>query len=362
MSDLRDLLDEIANLRRDLEKVRVAQHNMLRVGPVIESDADKGVRVQFGTDEEPDKSAWTKSADRTGASSYRPKPGEQVMVLAIGGDPRQAIAIPLTHSNAKPDPKKDADETVHHARDGQRHAVKNGEVTDHADKGHTRFVGDEPGQGSGGNVQHELNRQLQGLRAQLTQAVHHISALHDVTSQMRQIAQGRIPELATLIPVLNGDPQSLQKAADGVLSKLDGYIGKTFEQTVAKLTNGMLGNVLGAVQGLASGQLSGLLDQVSSLVDTHGLTDAAASALDEARGLVDSAAGGAADAIAVPLDALGEVFAGTDGEAAFTALRGQLTGALAGISQVAGGLGDLVGAQENLVKGLTRSYRLGGYG
>ena len=351
---MQDILDRLARLEQ-----RMA--TLTPEGPVVERDHKKGVRIRTGgTDANPQLSPWVQPADRTGASRYLPQVGEQVQLISHGGDWTQARAHPMTHTDAKPNPAKDADETVHHARDGQRHAVSKGHITDQADKKHERFVGDQPkGGGGGGNFPHELQKQLAGIRADLTQNTHNISAMHDVTSKLWTLALPFVPSIAPLAMFLNGNPKGLEMSAQAMLGKLEGYVAMSFQQMVGKLTNGLLDNVMGLVQDFASGDISGLLDQVESLALDHAL-DIAGPLLD-ARNAIGQAASGTEGALSDPLGAIEGAFAGTAGEAAFGLLNGQLGGALGKAASVMAGLGDLLDGQKNITKGMTKSYVLGGY-
>lgn len=348
------LEDRVARLEQRLA-------NLNPRGPVVERDHAKGVRLNLGTAEKPFLSDWVQPGDRTGASRYLPEIGEQLMLMSDGGDWSQATTVPYTHSKARENPAADIDETVHHARDGQRHSVKKGHVKDKADRKHTRSTGSEDASAAGGNVRHELNKQLQGIRATLTQHDNNIAGLHDATSKLRQIAQVRIPELASLTPFLSGDAASLEKAAQGVLGKLEAYVAKTFEQAVGKLTNGFMDNVMGIVAGVVSGRIEGVLDQVADLAAEHDLDGLVGGVVVEARGMVAGAVAGNVAPLSAKLDQIGGLLAGTPAEAAFEALSGQMSGVLGPAREIAASLGGLVDGQKNLTKGLTKSYRLGGY-
>lgn len=110
--DIGELIEAVLKLRRDLDEHKIATANMHRVGPVADRDHEKGLRANHGTDEGPDKSPWVQPSERSGIERYLPRQGEQVLVIAPYGDPEQGIAIPFGHSESKPNPAADADETV----------------------------------------------------------------------------------------------------------------------------------------------------------------------------------------------------------------------------------------------------------
>jgi hypothetical protein len=360
----------VSDCTRCMEKISRIEQRLDTLNPrgrVVQRDHEKGVRVNLGTDENEFLSPWIQPCDRTGASRYLPEVGEQVQIDSHGGDWAQAVVRPLTHSKARPNPAEDADETVHHDRDGERSSVKKGHGRKQFQKKLSLAAGDggkkaEGASGGGGNLVHELNRQLQGLRAEVTNHTNQIAGVHDAASKMREIAQKVIPGLAAVQPLLNGDPGSLDKATQGVLGNLEAYVAKALQQSIAKLTNGFMSNAMGLVQGFVQQQIAGLLGQVGQLASLHGVEDAVRDPLAAAQGLVTQAASGTAhNLIGAQLGQIEAAFAGTPGEAAFAAIRSQLGGALSGALDVSAGLGGLVDGQQNLVKGMTKSMRFGGY-
>ena len=129
MTDFEELIAAVERLRADLEDHKVATANMYQRGPVVDREHGKGVRVDLGAEEGKDKSSWVRMAEPSGVASDLPRKGEQVMVLAPYGDPRQGIAIPFGHSDEKKDPAADGDESVLFNRDGCKISVKGGKVT-----------------------------------------------------------------------------------------------------------------------------------------------------------------------------------------------------------------------------------------
>ncbi|MDO9428441.1 MAG: hypothetical protein Q7T93_16615 [Methylobacterium sp.] len=379
MSDFDDLLRAHLKLQHTVEELRHQAANMMRVGTVKEVDGKKGYQVNFGNgdDGKPIPSAWFPHPEQGGAfKTWRPLTKDQIVyVVAPGGDQRQAFVIPRGgFSDQNPQPSEKLDENVDTYGKVRRETraedtvdkVGKAKVTKKAEGKITAETGDQPeGGGSGGNVAHELNRQLQGIKAHLTQHDNNIAGLHDATSKMREIAEKAIPGLMVLKPLLNSDPQSLEKAAQGIVGKLEGYVAKTMQGMIGKLTNGFMDNAMGLVKGFMGDQLGGILDQVEALASGEGIEAALGaamqSAVSEARGMIDGAAGGSLGPLTEQLNVMAGIAAGTPLEGAFADLKGQLTGAIGAIGPIAAGLGDLVDNQKNLTKGLTRSYRLGGY-
>lgn len=137
MSDLRDLTDAVMRLEQQLGDLTGRVDRMIVRGRVVKSEHGKGVRIQLTPDDdgdEPELSPPLPYADASGASSYRPQVGEQVVALAPHGDLRQATVISHGHSEDKPNPAADEKETVHYNRDGVRISSRDGVVTIKAKK------------------------------------------------------------------------------------------------------------------------------------------------------------------------------------------------------------------------------------
>jgi len=380
VSDFDDLLRVVVRMSHQLEEMKHTATNMLREGVVERVDGKRGYQVNFGKDEDgkPIPSAWFPHHEQGGAfKTWRPSSkGQIVYVVAPGGDQRRAFVVPQGgFSDDNPQPSDKLEENVDTFGQYRREIrekdtvdkVGKAKVSKKAEGKITAETGDQPDDGSapgglGANVQHELNRQLQGIRANLTQLENNVAGLHEITSRFREIAQGRIPELAAIQSILDGKPDGLEKAAKMALGNLEGYVAKSMQQMLGKLTNGFMSSVMGMVHGFVQGQIGGLLGQVADLASLHGITDAIADPLGAAEALaLDVAAGGSHGVFNRNLDTIGAAFAATPGEAAFALLRGQFGGALGGALDVAANLGGMLDGQQNLTKGLTRSYRLGGY-
>ncbi len=362
MSNLADLLEAHVRLVQDMEALKSRFENTFRPGKVIERDHEKGVRLDLGVgaDGKPVKSDWIQPTDASGVTRYLPREGEQGWLIAPNGDQGQGMYVALTHSDAKKNPAPDGDTTVHFNRDGRDHRTRQGKVSDQADKMHKRFVGQDPGEG---NLVHELNKQLAGLRAAVTQNAHTIAGLHDATSKLRQVLQPRNPEVAALIPLLNGDAKSLEAAVKGVTGKLQDYLGSAVKMAVDKLKNSLLGGLMGVIIGALNGQIGGLIGQVSDLVEGGGLDGAAHAAastlVDEMRGLAAKRRGrclGPDRGPARPARGIARRHAPRRG--ARRLARANHRRARRGRADD-GGLGDMLDGQVNLTKGVTKHYKLG---
>lgn len=100
----------IAELERRLE-------NSARQGPVRAVDAEKGlVRLEVGRapDGTPQLGPWVPYSQMAGGLKIHapPSEGQTMMQVAPGGDFEQAVAVPLSWSNANPSPSGKGDENV----------------------------------------------------------------------------------------------------------------------------------------------------------------------------------------------------------------------------------------------------------
>lgn len=124
--DLSDVYDLVAQLRRDHDEHVIRTKAMVRAGPVKKRDHDKGVVIGHGTDDDPDDSPYVQPSERSGVERDLPREGEMGCSLAPYGDPEQGTFFAWGHTDAKANPAKGADETVHFNRDGMREASEKG--------------------------------------------------------------------------------------------------------------------------------------------------------------------------------------------------------------------------------------------
>lgn len=109
---MRELVEAVARLA-ELER-RVA--GMVRHGTVEQVDPAKGrVRLRLGeTNGKPFLGPWVPYAQVAGALKVHTPPsvGQQMTLLSPTGDPRQAVALPMTWSNQNASPSQKGDEHV----------------------------------------------------------------------------------------------------------------------------------------------------------------------------------------------------------------------------------------------------------
>lgn len=106
------MIAEFAALRVDVEMLKTAFGNALKVGPVELIDAAKGYRLRLGgSDDEPFLSPWYPHPE-TGKTSVPLKKGQIVGVINPTGDPRQGLMFRGGYSDANPSPNADMSTNV----------------------------------------------------------------------------------------------------------------------------------------------------------------------------------------------------------------------------------------------------------
>lgn len=108
------MIDAFIGLKIDVEMLKTAFGNALKVGPVEEVDAQKGYRLKLGEgpDGTPFLSPWYPHPESGGATgTWAPlSKGQIVGVINPGGDPRQGVLIRGGFSDANPPISQSLDE------------------------------------------------------------------------------------------------------------------------------------------------------------------------------------------------------------------------------------------------------------
>lgn len=119
------MIADFIAMRLDIEMLKTAFGNSLKVGPVQVVDAEKGYRLRLGgTDDEPYLSPWYPHPE-TGKTSVPLKPGQIVGVINPSGDPRQGVVFRGGYSDEHASPNNDMDANVF-ADAGVRLQIKGG--------------------------------------------------------------------------------------------------------------------------------------------------------------------------------------------------------------------------------------------
>jgi hypothetical protein len=119
-------------MRLDVEMLKTAFGNSLKVGPVEVVDKAKGYRLRLGgTDDEPFLSPWYPHPE-TGKTSVPLKKGQIVGVINPSGDPRQGVMFRGGYSDQHKSPNDDMEANVF-SDGGLRAVVKGGGLKISAD-------------------------------------------------------------------------------------------------------------------------------------------------------------------------------------------------------------------------------------
>ena len=127
-----NLFDLFIGMRADLDMLKVAFGNSLKVGPVEEVDAAKGYRLKLG---EGYLSPWYPHPE-SGKTSVPLKKGDIVGVINPSGDPRQGMMFRAGYSGLRPNPSDNIEDDVLLDEAGTRVERKGDTLTLTAPKGH----------------------------------------------------------------------------------------------------------------------------------------------------------------------------------------------------------------------------------
>lgn len=106
------MIDMIVGMRADIEMLKTAFGNALKVGPVEEIDAQKGYRLKLGDGASgPFLSPWLPHPE-SGKSSIPLKKGDVVGVISASGDMRRGAVFRAGYSGPRPSPNDDMDANV----------------------------------------------------------------------------------------------------------------------------------------------------------------------------------------------------------------------------------------------------------
>jgi hypothetical protein len=135
-----DGMNELFALRADIEFLKTAFGNSIKVGPVEVMDAAKGYRLKLGDGPDgPFLSPWYPHPE-TGKTSVPLKKGQIVGVVNPTGDPRQGLLIRGGYSDANASPNNDLEANVF-ADAGVRMVVRDGGLVLEASKAVTLTIG-----------------------------------------------------------------------------------------------------------------------------------------------------------------------------------------------------------------------------
>ncbi|MCJ2053988.1 phage baseplate assembly protein [Methylobacterium sp. J-070] len=288
------------------------------------------------------------------------KGAAEALVAFLGGARSLPVVISIADRRHRPKNLKPG-ESQHHDDQGQNtHITRTG--INQTGKKVTITAGPKPA-----TKDFELNEQLKGIAARLSQIEDSHHALFDVVSKFRQnaeaVVQGLAPlNLATQVTTaLSGAPAGLDAMKQLAQGKLKGYLQNALQRGLQSFLNpGQLLGMASLLSGNAEGLIAGIEAQIAGLIANNPAIGIVDDLVDELTAL--NASGGPAAAIA-------------EKAAELTGQIQQLTGANPVIGQIAGlrsrlqQLADQAGPalnflepQKRLVQGQTKSMRFGGPG
>jgi hypothetical protein len=256
------------------------------------------------------------------------------------------------------------------AIDDRRYRMKNlkpGEVATHDDQGQNTHIARDgvnhtakqhvmsATEGSKPLGTFELQDQLKGLGAHVEQLAHTVHGLFDAASRMRMIAQGAIPGLAVLAPILNQDPSGLPVMAASIQAKAQAYLQQHVQEALDKFTSPTIGGVASVLSGGIEGLISAAEAEIASLISANPVVAQIDGLVDELASL--NASGSPATIAAMAPVIQGLIDKATAGNPVLAQVA-NLRSTLADLTASAGpGLGFLA-PQQRMVQGLTRSLKL----
>ncbi|MCJ2102461.1 phage baseplate assembly protein [Methylobacterium sp. E-046] len=301
-----------------------------------------------------------------GFSSVPLKPTDQeqgqaeVLVAAVGGNPDHPVVIATADRRHRPKNMKPGESAHHDDQKQHVHLTRDGINT--TGKKLTLTAGPKPA-----TKDFELNEQLKGLAARVSQMEDSHHAMHNVASMLRDNVEQLVPGLKALnlatkvTDALSGLPAGLDAMKQLAEGKLTGYLQNAIQRGLkAFLDPSRLMGMASLLSGDVEGLIAGLEAQIAGLIANNPIISAVDDLVDELEALGSS--GGPEAAIAAKAAKLtGRIQQLTGANPVIgqiAALRGQLQR----LADQAGPALNFLEPQKRLVQGQTKSMRFGGPG
>ena len=308
-----------------------------------------------------------------GFSSVPLKPTDQqqgqaeVLVAAVGGNPDHPVVIATADRRHRPKNLKPGESSHHDDQRQHTHLTRDG-IKQTGKK--VTITGGDDGSGRAAKPatdNFELNEQLKGLAARLSQVEDSHHALFDVVSKFRQNAEQVVPALAPVnaatqvTNALSGAPTGLdamKALADG---KLAGYLQNALQRGLKSfLDPGRLMGMASLLSGGVEGLIAGLEAQIAGLIANNPAIGMVDDLIDELEAL--NASGGPEAAIAEKAAELTGQIEQLTGANPVIGQIANLRGRLQQLADQAGPALNFLEPQKRLVQGQTKSMRFGGPG
>ncbi|WP_267426355.1 phage baseplate assembly protein [Methylobacterium sp. GC_Met_2] len=301
-----------------------------------------------------------------GFSSVPLKPTDQqqgqaeVLVAAVGGNPDHPVVIATADRRYRPKNLKPG-ESSHHDDQGQHtHLTRDG--INSTGKKVTITAGPKPA-----TKDFELNEQLKGLAARVSQMEDSHHAMFDVVSKLRENVESVLPALAPLnlatkvTTALSGLPAGLDTMKALAEGKLTGYLQNAIQRGLkAFLDPSRLMGMASLLSGDVEGLIKNLEAQIAGLIANNPIIAAVDDLVDELAAL--NASGGPEAAIAAKAAELTDQIAHITGANPVIGQIANLRGTLERLADQAGPALNFLEPQKRLVQGQTKSMRFGGPG
>ena len=301
-----------------------------------------------------------------GFSSVPLKPTDQdqgqaeVLVAAVGGNPDHPVVIATADRRYRPKNLKPG-ESSHHD-DQKQHVHLTREGVNATGKKLTITAGPKPA-----TKDFELNEQLKGLAARVSQMEDSHHAMFDVVSKLRQNIEQVVP---TLVPLnlatqvtnaLSGLPAGLDAMKQLAEGKLTGYLQNAIQRGLkAFLDPSRLMGMASLLSGDVEGLIAGIEAQIAGLIANNPVIGLVDDLVDELGAL--NASGGPEAAIAAKAAELTGRIQQLTGANPVIGQIANLRGQLQRLADQAGPALNFLEPQKRLVQGQTKSMRFGGPG
>lgn len=301
-----------------------------------------------------------------GFSSVPLKPTDQqqcqaeVLVAAVGGNPDHPVVIATADRRHRPKNLKPGESSHHDDQKQHVHLAREG--VNATGKKMTLTAGEKPA-----TKDFELNEQLKGLAARLSQMEDSHHAMFDVVSKLRQNVEQVVPALVPInaatqvTTALSGLPAGLDAMKALAEGKLTGYLQNALQRGLkAFLDPGRLMGMTSLLSGNVEGLIAGLQAQIAGLIANNSVIGLVDDLVDELAAL--NASGGPEAAIAAKASELTGQIEQLTGANPVIGQIANLRDRLQQLADQAGPAMNFLEPQKRLVQGLTKSMRFGGPG
>ena len=301
-----------------------------------------------------------------GFTSVPLKPDDQeqrqaeVLITYLGGSLDHPVVVGIGDRRHRPKNLKPG-ESSHHD-DQKQHVHLTREGVNATGKKMTITAGDKPA-----TKDFELNEQLKGLAARVSQMEDSHHAMFDVVSKLRENVEQVVP---ALIPVnaatqvtkaLSGAPAGLDVMKALAEGKLTGYLQNALQRGLKSfLDPGRLIGMASLLSGNVEGLIAGLEAQIAGLIANNPVIGLMDDLVDELTAL--NASGGPEAAIAAKAAELTSQIEQLTGANPIIGQIASLRSRLQQLADQAGPAMNFLEPQKRLVQGLTKSMRFGGPG